>query len=473
MDKVKVALALLKKHHFWVMTGAVLLLSFIGWFLATSKLWAEYQTSKATIEGEFKALNKIQGEERENQKWIDGLDERTQKLKVKVREAWDKVYIEQKTNVLKWPEVLGPRTVARLERLGPTEEIPRDIRRAYLNYIQKEFPQLLEIVDARDAHAEKKSGVTAPGDNREPHAYKLSWSGTNQREIFDKLNLDSVPSSAKVREIQEDLWVYHALLKIVGNMNEFATGSYNAKVKEIQNLSIGADASGEFQSEMAEGRLDKPEAGSAAKVPNAMAMPASPMGSASASATASRYVDEKGMPLSEGATPPPEFKRMPIVMQLVMDQREILRLLVECANSPLPVEVRHLHIHPRRSSVKGAAQGAAAPEKELNSYDVTVELGGLIYIFNPPDPTKLGGVATVADAAGAPATPAPAAVPGAAPDAKAKEAEIPGAGPADDGKPAAAPDAAADKPDTGTEKAEAGAEADDMEKTDGMKDEGP
>ncbi len=44
--------------------------------------------------------------------------------------------------------------------------------------------------------------------------------------------------------MQEDLWVYQALLKIIDNLNDRATGNYNAKVKEIQSLLIGGEAAG-------------------------------------------------------------------------------------------------------------------------------------------------------------------------------------------------------------------------------------
>ncbi len=155
MDKVKIALALLKKHHFWVMTGAVILLSFIGWFMATSRLWAEYQSGRDKILKKFSDLTKINSEERENQDWVDGLAQETLQLKKKVAIAWDKVYTEQKEHVLNWPKVLGQKNLAVLEKLGPNDPIPLKVRRDYLNYIRSEFPRLLEIVDAKNYHPRK------------------------------------------------------------------------------------------------------------------------------------------------------------------------------------------------------------------------------------------------------------------------------------------------------------------------------
>jgi hypothetical protein len=371
-----------------------------------------------------------------------------------VRTAWDQVYTEQKTNVLKWPEVGGPKNKATLESLGPNDDIPIAIRRAYRNYIKNEFPRLLKIVDARDEHKEKDKKVT----NDEPETpHKVIWNEANQSEIFEKLNLDGVPDSQKVRDLQEDLWVYQALLKIVANLNEFSTGSYNAKVKEIQGLLIGSEAASEFQSGMAEGRLGQGESsfgGTKSAGP-------SPSGSGG-TATSGRYVNDKGLPFSETDVAPPEFKRMPVVMWLVMDQRDVLRLLVECANSPLPVEVRHLHIHTRKAApVAGAQKGTK--EKELNSYDMLVEVAGLIYIFNPPDPTKLGEVLAAATPGAPAAEPTPANPGPGAPAAPANPAAGEPA-PADGGKAVAEPGAPAAKPDA------AAAPEEEMEKTDGVKD---
>jgi hypothetical protein len=65
-----------------------------------------------------------------------------------------------------------------------------------------------------------------------------------------------------------------------------------------------------------------------------------------------RYVDEKGEPLpAEGGATKGEFKRMPIRMTLYIDQRKIAKLLVECANSAMPIEVRRVRFKPNEGTV--------------------------------------------------------------------------------------------------------------------------
>jgi hypothetical protein len=118
-----------------------------------------------------------------------------------------------------------------------------------------------------------------------------------------------------------------------------------------------------------------------------------------------RYVSDSGAPIPDpggndltafGA----EFKRLPVRMQLWMDQRWLTQLVSECANAPLQVEVQEVRVNPPNDGGRGyggggggrgemGGYGAAittnvdmAPEQEPNMK--TVVLQGTVYIFNPP-----------------------------------------------------------------------------------------
>ncbi len=131
-----------------------------------------------------------------------------------------------------------------------------------------------------------------------------------------------------------------------------------------------------------------------------------------------RYVDDKGAPLDADAKSLySEFKMMPISLKLHMDQRKISKLLAACVNSPMPIEVRRVRIRPGAGEILepgGAAASAASPgmsafrrmeshgpsrtpgaaaggeESETGSYDIPLEIQGIIYIYNPPDLNTLG-----------------------------------------------------------------------------------
>src|SRR4051812_48692261 len=119
---------------------------------------------------------------------------------------------------------------------------------------------------------------------------------------------------------------------------------------------------------------------------------------------------------------------MPVRMRVVMDQRKLPLFLSECANSRLPVEVKQVRINrPAGSSAAGGSTSYSSSSTSggdsmmmspfggggggggmLSPYgsgggggsnqkaqgpdpnNVTAELFGIIYIYNPPNDAQLG-----------------------------------------------------------------------------------
>jgi hypothetical protein len=123
-----------------------------------------------------------------------------------------------------------------------------------------------------------------------------------------------------------------------------------------------------------------------------------------------RYLNASEEPLaSNQAAPFAEFKRMPIIMKLIVDQRRIPEILVNCANGSMPIDVRHVRIAPDNAS-SGGSQGAAAMGTvpgaasggvslgrsalgETSGYGsdaIRISIYGIINIFNAPDPEVFG-----------------------------------------------------------------------------------
>ena len=414
----------------------------------------------------------------------------------------------------------------------------------------------------------------------------------DEANLLARFNWATTPTTQEIRLAQEDLWVYEALLRIIAETNRPATTQYAAVVKKIFSLEIAQQAAAAFQSAslnrggglammpgmggmsgpgypgmpgMPGGYPGMPEMGSSAMgtgaagssaagtsasgttpgstpdtagatglagTPGMPGMPGSgtPMLSRAQMALHFRYVDPNGNPLPADAKPPfAEFKMMPVRMYLLVDQRRLHRLLANCANSSMPVEVRRVRIRPEQgldfsafsasamaesmggmgsmSGYPGAAPGypggmggysggtpsfpgatpgmsgtapgmppgypgapggppgmmgpsmatpsltpggasempgagpygagsAGTVQAAEESWDVPVEILGIIYIFNPPNRSKLGtGAATLATASGIQPTEAAAATQPGAPAAPGQAAP---AAPSAPGAPAAA-----------------------------------
>jgi hypothetical protein len=86
-------------------------------------------------------------------------------------------------------------------------------------------------------------------------------------------------------------------------------------------------------------------------------------------------------------------------MVLEMDERAIPQLLVACGNAALPVEVQQVRLNVERSATgraggmrggeEGGGRGGAPTIVQPKVRHDTVTIQGIVYIFNPPDKTKL------------------------------------------------------------------------------------
>lgn len=111
---------------------------------------------------------------------------------------------------------------------------------------------------------------------------------------------------------------------------------------------------------------------------------------------ANRYLDSEGNPdPGTGDTVgSAEFRQLPIRMNLMMDERWIPRILIECANAALPVEVKQLRINPDKAggNFGGRATGGRGSRIRGLSDDANladVEIRGVVYIYNPPATEQL------------------------------------------------------------------------------------
>jgi len=459
MDQLKVILKHLKKQHFWLLSVAALLTGIIGWTMARGALSSAYEQKKGAIVGKFSSLDGIRNTENPpNHTWTEGIEQLTKQEKATVEETWTKLYGEQK-KVLEWPKHLGTDFLKLVSEHDNNYIIPPNYCELYQNYIKEYFPQLPAIIDAEPVTAAKQQAGTglrggmaaqkqaaATGQVEPTREFKMIWDSESQQGIQQSLEWPGVPSSKQVRLAQEDLWVYSALLHMIHAANEGA--AHTPRIKRISGLVIGKPAADSLEKSLTENRIEKlaAPAGAGEAIPDAGAAAAgAPVEGVVAEPDDNRYVDAEGKKITGAVAAANPFKRIPVHMRLNMDQREVTRLLVECANAPLPLEVRQLRINtdkgkgssmPSASApsggggggggglrgavgLRGAAAGGQAAasttgtSSDNETYDVPVEIYGIVYMYNPPNmnatpeaaPAAAIPAATAAPAASAPGRP--------------------------------------------------------------------
>lgn len=186
------------------------------------------------------------------------------------------------------------------------------------------------------------------------------------------------PTSIEIWYAQESLWVYEALLRVIAETNkEFPDNITAAPIKAIESLLIGQPAGSLWQSTIGSINLIPSQGGMGeGDMMGSMDMSGSGEGSMGEGGGASaltendilmkilfgRYLDGENKPLPAETAPPfAEFNKMPVCMKLVVDQRRIPELLVNCANCSMPIDIKHIRICPenvvRVSGPAGNAEG--------------------------------------------------------------------------------------------------------------------
>jgi hypothetical protein len=375
------------------------------------------------------------------------------------------------------------------------EKLKETLRDQYRNFVKSvELPRLAEIIGAV-WHPNEMGAFVNPNEVDAADKAIVEWHKENQEYLQDtrfdwKREPRQLPSTLQILYAQEDLWVLETLINIIHKTNQDADARHNAVVKEIKYLKIGTDAVG-LSGQVTPLLAATPTTGAptapapiAPLAPQPINVPGANMVILRDPAEG-RYVDDKYQPVPPNrlrdafkSKDPKDAslavaKRMPVRMHLVVDQRYVNRLLAECGNSNLIVEIRQIRVNrpvyeggnvpgapvgrgpagypgpgggergfgpsdpgragprptgprptgPRTNPGRGGGQGGSN-EEEKARHQIEMELYGIVYIYNPVNEAM---VTVVGDGSVAPTlpTPSPAPAPVVAPMPAPAPAPIP------------------------------------------------
>jgi len=419
MDKIKPILAAVAKHVFWGGCGTILIVSVVSWYMARDALRSESQKNKGNIKSKYDSAKNLQNEanppNQHSHAAMDKLNENTLQL---VLGAWQHQYSHQE-NILRWPASLKDDFVAAVRPLKPIElkvDFPTppeqklivDYRHRYADYVDHLLPRLAEVVRSRWMVKGAPGAAMSPDARKEAMAQNpplVLWEPQDQGRLvtahFDWSGQpDSAPTTLQVLYAQEDLWVLTALVHIINKANGNVESRHDAVVKSINSIEIGRAAfgvagqvgkvgggtttgapGGGFPGGGDSGSMGDMGGGEGMGMGGGMGGGMGPgmggsrgdgmggMGNTRATADPAdlRYVDNDYVPLPatkvreamKSGNPDDAFlvvaKRMPIRLRLLVDQRKLHRLLSECGNSLLPVEIRQVRVN--RTKGSGGAGG--------------------------------------------------------------------------------------------------------------------
>jgi len=411
-DTARPFVAVLAKHHFWLLAILVPFLLLPLVFVARDNLTTQIKGVQKKIKeyaDELEIVRKIT--QHPNSSWANDIDTSTMRVKRETFAEWRKFWDSQ-ASLRVWPESLGPDFVKAVESLKPDGKLSPRLLERYQNNVRtlvRELPAHLGVEEAmKDINGAGQAqvrqqplrpdmmrpGMGPAGVVPEVLPYAATWNPENQQRIYGTFDWDKKPSTAKVLLAQEELWVYGLLCDAVARVNKAATGPHNAAISRIDELSVGYPAAEDNPGGVHGGRITRmvaqanpdrmmpppdmmaPGASGAAvgRPPNPRfegrqrgGPAAVPMSPEEAAALVDPdgllrnwiYVDFAGKPLSaaelEAAIDSQMIHLMPFVLRVVIDQRQIDGLLVGLASSAVPIDVRQVRINASTSGQAGAS----------------------------------------------------------------------------------------------------------------------
>lgn len=314
----------------------------------------------------------------------------------------------------------------------------------------------------------------------------VQWDTANQSQILGSFDWSSsanqTPTTKELLYAQEDLWVLNALMKIIAKTNGNIEEPHQAAIKQIKSIQFGRDVArinskvmtalgasstpGGYGDEYGDdgcesagydegcgsdgcggcGGYDMGEGGGCGGYDMGEGGEEGGYGTATTSTDPAnyRYVDKDYKKLSAAdlktdMTAPSAdkyylavAKRLPVRLNLIIDERKLDKLLIECSNSDLMVEVRQVRVNTSATSGGslggygggggdyggdcggyggggcdsygddsggygggecGVYGGGGTSQKVVDDthFDVPVEVYGIIYIYNPVNRELLEG----------------------------------------------------------------------------------
>ncbi len=304
-------------------------------------------------------------------------------------------------------------------------------------------------------------GMPGPMMGPQDEGPLVKWSRSSQEAVLDDLFpwRGSRPTTLQIYYSQENMWILKSMLSIIASVNGDARQRFQAKIREIDKLAIGRsvkfgagnisqpgsgmgggmDGMGMGMDGM--GMEDMYAGGMDSGMDTGMAdMYAGGTGGvADVDPADNRYVDTLNQPITGAAlrgalssNSPTDAnlavaKRVPVMMRLKMDQRAVPLLIAQCGNAPLMIDVQQVRVLPKGStgatemgmesgygsdmgmgmgmgadmggmgSGYGAGMAAVTEPRDEFPLDMTVEVYGLMYFYNPPQEEKLGVEQITAD----------------------------------------------------------------------------
>ena len=373
LEQIKEFLRQCIKYRFWISLGVAALFAIIAYFLGSSPIQAKVDQQTKAITAAANDVKQYAQPGIPNHQYKPIVDEKTGVLTKDVNSAWKQLYSRQ-APLLTWPETVQER-FRQWGRKWPETVAEGAVEVAKYDYIQA-YPEYVDRVYSvcNPFNYETGAGVVAAP----PKEVLLRPS------VFDPTKL---PDLGKIWAGQERLWTQRTVLEVVAQVNKQAKDWDSAIIKQINLLEVGNQVAQDQQSIAKGEQLEESEAikapGQEAEEEKAAAGGGMGMSSGSGSGAMMQSMmggmARRGMGGQMGmgsagavagatenvfyvkpASDKGQYKILPIMLSVLIDQDRVQNLLVELENSPMSIQVMDFELQRPSSRVVKPEKGTMA-----------------------------------------------------------------------------------------------------------------
>jgi len=380
MDKIKVVLAKIQRHHFWILAVVGIAIMLYCWNVSVREIERDFKKNKTAVSSQFKKMKTdSQRPVFPNESWIKETNNATNKVSGNVAAAWTSV-LEMQQEGTAWPNhIVGDDGNGTLEEdrgeidlIGfadaVAKEEPDEEKEGLVQYYAEAAPLLI-----RDLR--KTLGVAEDADQG-----GVFWDQSNYDLLQDGYATAEIKKMkwSDCRNRQKFLWVYQAMGHAIATTNIDVDDKYNLPVHTIKELAVAGGAARLNEAkwslqEVLENPTETETHGKGAKgktVPRRGGSTLQKRGKANASKTLKpRGNKALQKPLADEIKTPPRvdgYELIPFRMQVRMDPHYLNALLGAISNSPLPLEIQGLRFH-RSSPLKPVRSASSKKPQASNS----------------------------------------------------------------------------------------------------------
>jgi hypothetical protein len=376
MEQVKEFLRQVIKYRFWISIGLAALFALIAYVVGSGPVRAKADDETKKITAALTDVKQYVSQAIPTADYKPIVDEKTQDLGKDVTSAWKTLYNRQ-APLLTWPETVQER-FRKWGRQWPKDEDPGRVNLAIVDFIEA-YPDYVKMVYKTFKPFDYESGegiVAAP-----PQDALLRPS------VFQ---VEHLPNLGKVWSAQERLWMQRTVLEVVAQVNKSAKNWDDAIIKQVEELEVGNPraqdqrsiskgeqleeapaiyAPGEEEAEQtagSSGSSGMPSSGAAGMASMMMGakgardgmMGSMMMGGSGGAMMGGR--ESEGVFFVKSENDKGQYKILPIMVRVLIDQDHIQDFLVELENSPMSIQVMDIELNRPQTRVAKPEKGDAA-----------------------------------------------------------------------------------------------------------------